>query len=136
VAATRADDEDSEAGNGVRNGSLRSRPPPAGWIAAAALIDPHFLQGRSHSAACLFPSSNSCCCCDACDILIWDKFPTELSLSLPAGLSRVTGYSTYFACCAHHSWFGTGHTACTNGCIGSTKTDSMYKWLYWVYENK
>jgi hypothetical protein len=41
VAATRADDEDSEAGNGVRNGSLRSRPPPAGWI-AAALIDPHF----------------------------------------------------------------------------------------------
>jgi hypothetical protein len=49
VAATRADDEDSEAGNGVRNGSLRSRPPPAGWI-AAALIDPHFLQGRSHSA--------------------------------------------------------------------------------------
>jgi hypothetical protein len=73
VAATRVDDEDSEAGNGVRNGSRRqewlsAEPPPApreqdaGWI-AAALIDPHFLQGCSHSGlsvACAMAMAMAC----------------------------------------------------------------------------
>eukprot|EP01049_Picozoa_sp_SAG25_P010927 SAG25_NODE_1256_length_3486_cov_8.791911_4_plen_69_part_00 len=51
VTVTRADDEDSEAGNGVRNGSLRRLPPP--WACSrmdrrcgSDLIDPHFLQSE------------------------------------------------------------------------------------------